>query len=137
MPTMTLTRQDARLEAALGQSITSLVANEARADTSTCRVIETHRALVAAETAVSFQRVRLINIAAAKRVVDDGVLDALDAQLERLEVAAEERDVLEADLVRLLQEREEEAKRQADQAASAPAAAPVPVVVVQGAARRR
>ncbi|MGK4581652.1 hypothetical protein [Kitasatospora sp. HPMI-4] len=133
MPTMTLTRQDARLEAALGQSLTSLVATEARADAATSRVIETHRALVAAETAVSFQRVRLINIAAAKRRVDDGVLDELDAQLEKLEVAAEERDALEADLVRLLQEREEETKRQADQVA----AVAVPVVVVQGAARRR
>ncbi|MFE2108010.1 hypothetical protein ACFXAF_19400 [Kitasatospora sp. NPDC059463] len=134
---MTLTRQDARLEAALGQSLTSLVANEARADAATCRAIEAHRALVAAETALSFQRVRLINIAAAKRRVDDNVLDELDAQLERLEVAAEERDALEADLVQLLQEREEEAKRQAGQGAAAPAAAPVPVVVVQGAARRR
>ncbi|MFB7474239.1 hypothetical protein [Kitasatospora sp. NPDC056184] len=137
MSTMTLTRQDARLEAALGQSITALIANEARADAQTARVLATHRALVAAETAVSFQRVRLINVAAAHRRVDDAVLDELDAQLETLEEAAEERDVLEADLVRLLQAREDEAKRKAAEAAPATGPAPLPVTTVPASARRR
>ncbi|MEU4113246.1 hypothetical protein AB0F71_01930 [Kitasatospora sp. NPDC028055] len=134
---MTLTRQDTRLEAALGQSITALTAAQARADAQTARVLDTHRALVAAETAVSFQRVRLVNIATAQRRVDDAVLDELDAQLEKLEEAAEERDVLEADLVRLLQAREEEVKRKAAEVASTASPAPVPVTVSPASARRR
>ncbi|MFE6053093.1 hypothetical protein ACFQ6N_20225 [Kitasatospora sp. NPDC056446] len=137
MPTTTLTRQDARLEAALGQSITALTAAQARVDAETARVLDTHRALVAAETAVSFQRVRLVNVATAQRRVDDAVLDELDAQLERLEEVAEERDVLEADLVRLLQAREEAAKRKA--AGALPATGPTPVLVraVPASAQRR
>ncbi|GGR06005.1 hypothetical protein GCM10010195_71520 [Kitasatospora griseola] len=134
---MTLTRQDARLEAALGQSITALIATEARADAQTARVLATHRALVAAETTVSFQRVRLINVAAAHRRVDDAVLDELDAQLETLEEAAEERDVVEADLVRLLQAREDEAKRKVAEAASATGPALLLVTTVPASARRR
>ncbi|MEU3568768.1 hypothetical protein AB0E96_10145 [Kitasatospora sp. NPDC036755] len=137
MSTMTLTRQDARLEAALGQSITALTAAQARVDAETTRVLDTHRALVAAETAVSFQRVRLINVAAAQRRVDDTVLDELDAQLEKLEEAAEERDVLEADLVRLLQAREEAAKRKTTEAPPASGPAPMPVATVPAQARRR
>ncbi|WP_030458910.1 hypothetical protein [Kitasatospora sp. NRRL B-11411] len=137
MSTMTLTRQDARLEAALGQSITALIANQARADAKTARVLDTHRALVAAETAVSFQRVRLVNVATAQRRVDDAVLDELDAQFEKLEEAAEERDALEADLVRLLQAREEEVKRKAAEATLATGPAPVPVTVSPASARRR
>ncbi|GAA2972742.1 hypothetical protein GCM10010519_04780 [Streptomyces lactacystinicus] len=137
MSTMTLTRQDARLEAAFGQSITALITNQARADAKTARVLDTHRALVAAETAVSFQRVRLVNVATAQRRVDDAVLDELDAQFEKLEEAAEERDVLEADLVRLLQAREEEVKRKAAEAAPTTGPAPVPVTVSPASARRR
>ncbi|MFB7906908.1 hypothetical protein ACFVZ3_11650 [Kitasatospora purpeofusca] len=137
MSTMTLTRQDARLEAALGQSITALIANQARADAKTARVLDTHRALVAAETAVSFQRVRLVNVATAQRRVDDAVLDELDAQFEKLEEAAEERDALEADLVQLLQAREEEVKRKAVEAAPATGPAPVPATVSPASARRR
>ncbi|MGV9266642.1 hypothetical protein ACWDRR_18520 [Kitasatospora sp. NPDC003701] len=137
MPTMTLTRQDARLEAALGQSLTALTATQARVDAETARVLDTHRALVAAETAVSFQRVRLINVAAAQRRVDDAVLDELDAQLEKLEETAEERDVLEADLVRLLQAREELAKRKAAEGVPATGPAPAPVLAVPAPARHR
>jgi len=136
MSTMTLTRQDARLEAALGQSITALTAAQARVDAETTRVLDTHRALVAAETAVSFHRVRLVNVATARRRVDDAVLDELDAQLEKLEEAAEERDVLEADLVRLLQAREEETKRKNAEPALAAGPAPVPMVTVAPARRR-
>ncbi|MGW2397078.1 hypothetical protein ACWCYY_11040 [Kitasatospora sp. NPDC001664] len=137
MSTMTLTRQDARLEAALGQSITALTAAQARVDAETTRVLDTHRALVAAETAVSFHRVRLVNVATARRRVDDAVLDELDAQLEKLEEAAEERDVLEADLVRLLQAREEAAKRKAAEAPPATGPSPMLVVAVPASAQRR
>jgi hypothetical protein len=127
----TLTRLDERLEAA-GQSLSSLAAHEARADAVTARMIDAHRALVAAETRVSFLRVKLINIAAGRRRVDDAVLDQLDAQLEALEVAADRRDDLEAELLGLIQAREEEAEQAA--AASIPAHA---ILVVQGAPRRR
>jgi hypothetical protein len=132
----TLTRLDERLEAAAGHSLIVLAANEARADAATARMIAAHRALVAAETRVSFLRVRLINIAAARRRVDDAVLDQLDAQLEALEVAADRRDELEAELLGLIQVREEEAERAAEreQAAHVPAHA---ILVVQGTARHR
>ena len=132
----TLTRLDERLEAAAGDSLSSLAATEARADAATARMIAAHRALVAAETRVSFLRVRLINIAASRRRVDDAVLDQLDVQLEALEVAADRRDELEADLLGLILVREEEAALAAEreQAAHVPAHA---ILAVQGAARRR
>jgi len=133
----TLTRLDERLEAAAGNSLSSLAANEVRTNAATARLVEAHRALVAAETRVSFLRVKLINIAAARRRVDDAVLDQLDAQLEALETAAEQRDQLEMELLLLIQAREEEAEQAAERekaAASAPARS---VLVIQGAARRR
>ncbi|MGA5704514.1 hypothetical protein [Peterkaempfera bronchialis] len=132
-----LTRLDERLEAAAGDSLSSLSANEARADAATARLIDAHRALVAAETRVSFLRVKLINIAAARRRVDDTVLDQLDAQLEALENAADQRDQLEHELLLLIQAREEEAERAAEReraAASAPARS---ILVIQGAPRHR
>ncbi|MFD9592543.1 hypothetical protein ACWDRR_27410 [Kitasatospora sp. NPDC003701] len=133
----TLTRLDERLEAATGDSLSSLAANEARADAATARLVQAHRTLVAAETRVSFLRVKLINIAAARRRVDDTVLDQLDAQLEALETAADQRDQLETELLLLIQAREEEAEQAAEReraAASAPARS---VLVIQGAPRRR
>ncbi|MET8623737.1 hypothetical protein ABZW30_08270 [Kitasatospora sp. NPDC004669] len=114
-----LTRLDSRLEAALGDSISGLYASEARADAATARLIRAHRDLVAAETTVAFQRVRLINAADRKRRVDDAVLDELDAQLERLEEAAEQRDELEAELTKLIKAREDAAARAAVRSAVA------------------
>ncbi|MEU8924212.1 hypothetical protein AB0D10_25260 [Kitasatospora sp. NPDC048545] len=133
-----LTRQDARLEAALGRSVTSLIATEARADAATARLLDAHRVLTEAETAVAFQRVRLVNVATAKRRVDDAVLDQLDAHLEELEVAAERRDQLEADLVRLIEEHEHEAAREAEREQAAAASTSfIPLLLAPGAARDR
>ncbi|MEY9949550.1 hypothetical protein [Kitasatospora sp. GAS1066B] len=108
---ITLTRLDARLEAALGESVSALYAAEARADAATARLLQAHRSLVAAETTTAFQRVRLINALDRKRRVDDALLDEADAQMERLEEAAEQRDVLEADLAELIEARERDADR--------------------------
>ncbi|MEV4559449.1 hypothetical protein AB0K51_21000 [Kitasatospora sp. NPDC049285] len=133
----TLTRLDERLEAAAGDSLSSLAANEARADAATARLVEAHRALVAAETRVSFLRVKLINVAAARRRVDDAVLDQLDAQLEALETAADQRDQLEAELLLLIQAREAEAEQAAEREKAAASAPVRSVLVIQGAPRRR
>lgn len=133
----TLTRLDERLEAAAGDSLSSLAANEARADAATARLIDAHRALVAAETRVSFLRVKLINIAAARRRVDDTVLDQLDAQLEALENAADQRDQLEDTLLLLIQTHEEEAERAAEREQAATSAPARSILVIQGVPRRR
>lgn len=133
----TLTRQDARLEAALGQSVTSLIATGARTDAAAARILDAHRALAEAETRVSFLRVRLINVAAAKRRVDDAVLDQLDAQLEALEVAAEQRDELETALLHLIEVHEKEAARQAQQEATGADVQSGSVFLAQGTPRHR
>ncbi len=133
----TLTRLDERLSAATGDSLSALSANEARADAATARLIDAHRALVAAESRVSFLRVKLINIAAARRRVDDVVLDQLDAQLEALETAADQRDRLEEELLLLIQAREEEAEQAAVHERAAVSAPVRSALVVQGAPRRR
>ncbi|MFI9787309.1 hypothetical protein ACIHEI_27960 [Kitasatospora sp. NPDC051984] len=133
----TLTRLDERLSATTGDSLSALSANEARADAATARLIDAHRALVAAESRVSFLRVKLINIAAARRRVNDAVLDQLDAQLEALETAADQRDRLEEELLLLIQAREEEAEQAAVHDRAAVRAPVRSTLVVQGAPRRR
>ncbi|MEV0188462.1 hypothetical protein AB0I39_08010 [Kitasatospora purpeofusca] len=98
-----LTRLDSRVEAALGAGIAVLHAAPARPDAAEARVLDAHRALTKAETAVAFERVRLLICADRQRRVDDRLLADLGVQLEVLEDAAAARDQAEADLLEHLQ----------------------------------
>ncbi|MEY9961006.1 hypothetical protein [Streptacidiphilus sp. MAP5-52] len=99
-----LTRLDSRVEAALGVSIAALHAQEARLTAVAARVLDAHRALTKAETAVAFERVRLLICADRQRRVDADLLADLTTQLEVLEDAATARDQAEADLLARIEE---------------------------------
>ncbi|KQV20948.1 MULTISPECIES: hypothetical protein [unclassified Kitasatospora] len=99
-----LTRLDSRVEAAVGTSIASLHAEEARLSAQGARVLDAHRALTKAETAVAFERVRLLICADRQRRVDDQLLADLSDQLEILEDAAAARDQAEMDLLARVEE---------------------------------
>ncbi|WP_395297311.1 hypothetical protein ACF9IK_30660 [Kitasatospora hibisci] len=99
-----LTRLDSRVEAALGTSIAALNAEDARLTAQAARVLDAHRALTKAETAVAFERVRLLICADRQRRVDAQLLADLSDQLEILEDAAAARDQAEADLLARIKE---------------------------------
>ncbi|MEU9074575.1 hypothetical protein AB0D22_07815 [Kitasatospora sp. NPDC048538] len=99
-----LTRLDSRVEAALGTSIAAFYAEEARLTAQAARVLDAHRTLTKAETAVAFERVRLLICADRQRRVDAQLLADLSDQLEILEDAAAARDQAEADLLARIKE---------------------------------
>ncbi|MFJ7278307.1 hypothetical protein [Kitasatospora sp. NPDC098663] len=109
------------MEAAVGTSIAALNADEARLNAQSARVLDAHRALVTAETRLSFERVRLMICADRQRQVDEQLLADLSDQLEILEDAAAARDQAEADLAARLTE-----VQQRPPAATSPDGRPTP-----------
>ncbi|MEV5878042.1 hypothetical protein AB0L75_28215 [Streptomyces sp. NPDC052101] len=89
-----LTALDHRIEAAVGRSIEQLwrYRDGGLLDAPHAALVDAHRALVRAETAVTFHRVLLARLASGQFPVDGLLLERIDRTVGQLEEAADERD---------------------------------------------
>ncbi|MDF3292430.1 hypothetical protein [Streptomyces silvisoli] len=94
----TLTALDHRIETAVGQTIEQLWQHRDRGllDAARSALVDAHRDLVKAETAVTFYRVLLARLASGEFPVDQALLARIDRTMDQLAEAVGERDAQQA-----------------------------------------
>ncbi|MBM7167068.1 hypothetical protein JQK87_01235 [Streptomyces sp. G44] len=100
-----LTQLDHRIEAAVGHSIDRLWQHRDRdlLDEPHTHLVDAHRALVQAETNVTFYRSQLNSLSSGEYPVDDALFERIGRTVELLEEAARTRDQRQAQAVAALE----------------------------------
>ncbi len=100
-----LTRLDHRIEAAVGHSIDRLWQHRDRdlLDEQHVHLVDAHRALVQAESNVTFYRSQLNSLSSGDYPVDNALLDRIDRTVALLADAARTRDQRQAEAVAALE----------------------------------
>lgn len=110
-----LTGLDHRVEAAVGHSIDTLwdQRDAGLLDEPRARLVDAHRALVSAETSVTFYRVLLHRLASGEFPVDEALVDRIGRTVDQLQEAAAARDEQHRSVLAVLEPVEEAARAQA------------------------
>ncbi|MFD4829188.1 hypothetical protein ACFWPV_04925 [Streptomyces uncialis] len=110
-----LTGLDHRVEAAVGHSIDTLwdQRDGGLLDEPRARLVDAHRALVSAETSVTFYRVLLHRLASGEFPVDEALVHRIGRTVAQLQEAATARDEQHRSVLAVLEPVEETARAQA------------------------